>query len=268
VARKSGIEWLEGGASWNWLYGCTKIAQGCTHCYAERVVPRVGLRAVGPLARDLDGETMGATYRGQVIVRQDHLEDPLGWKKPIRIFVNSLSDTYHDDVPDELLDRAHSVMDRANWHTYLELTKRPERMARYLSRAAPRPHVWAGYSAATQKEIDAGWLALRATPARIRFLSLEPLVEEVDVTNRLDGIGWVIVGGESGRLARPCQEKWVRKVVKACKAAGVPVFVKQMGAWWAHELGLAIGPNRLDTKGNQMYAWPDDIQVREVPREG
>lgn len=266
MGRKSPIEWLEGGGTWNWLYGCTKVAAGCLHCYAERVVPRLGLRAVGPLARAA-GESRGATYRGNVIVREDHLDDPLTWKKPQKIFVNSLSDTFHEDVPDALLDRAFDVMRRADQHTYLLLTKRASRMRQWFASQPRMRNVWAGYSASTRNDLDAGLVHLRATVAEKRFLSLEPLIEALDLgPTDLSLIDWVIVGGESGRLARPCQEKWVRQVVRACKAANVPVFVKQMGAWWAHELRLTTGPVAIDTRGGEPSLWADDLKVRQVPR--
>lgn len=272
MGSRSKIEWLEGGATWNFLYGCTKVASGCANCYAERVTPRLGVRGVGPVMGT--GDTGPANFRGSVIFREDHLEDPLHWQKGRKVFVNSLSDTFHEKVPESLHDRMMDVALRARQHTYLMLTKRPERMASYLRSfykrqepglLSPWPEIWGGCSLSKVDEWR-GVEEIRSAPLAKRFLSIEPLLEPVDVRGMLTGIHWVIVGGESGRLARPCQEKWVRAIVKACRAAQVPVFVKQMGAWWAHELGQMIGPNTLDTKGSQPYAWPKDLQVREVPR--
>jgi protein gp37 len=274
MGTKSKIEWLDGGATWNYQYGCSKIAPGCRECYGERVLPRLATRAVGPILPRM--ETSGAaTMRGTVILREDHLDDPLRWTKARSVFVNSLSDTFHENVPVSLIDRAIQVTYQTPQHRYLFLTKRPARMEAYVARrwgvldAIPK-NLWWGASASDQATFDdtVTRLGLVRAHERNRFLSLEPLIGPIAIPPELlrsAGIGWVIVGGESGRLARPCEEKWVRDIVRACRAAGVPVYVKQMGAAWAKEVRLASGPNRMETKGNQPYLWPKDIQVREVP---
>ena len=214
MSTHSTIEWTE--STWNPLTGCTKISPGCKHCYAERMARR--LQAMGQ-----------PNYaNGFKLTLHEHaLEAPLSWKKPQVIFVNSMSDLFHRDVPAEFIQQVFSVMRRASWHTFQVLTKRSERLLELSPQIDWPDNVWMGVSVETQDyafRID----HLRQTGARTRFLSLEPLLGPLP---RLDlrGINWVIVGGESGPGARPLQEEWVLEVRDQCQIARVPFFFKQWG---------------------------------------
>ena len=217
----SDIEWTE--ATWNPVTGCTKVSPGCKHCYAERMAHR--LQAIGQ-----------KNYaRGFELALQPHmLELPLRWKRPQIVFVNSMSDLFHRDVPLEYIQRVFEVMRRAHWHTFQVLTKRAERLAELDADIEWPENVWMGVSVesdAYRERID----ALRRTRARVRFLSLEPLLGPLE---RLDlmGMDWVIVGGESGPGARPMRPEWVHDLRGQCQRAGVPFFFKQWG-----------GPNKKRT---------------------
>lgn len=341
----SKIEWTQ--ATWNPLRGCTRVSEGCRHCYAEQIASRFsgpgqpyeGLATRGP-----------ARWTGKVRLVEEHLADPLRWRKPRRIFVNSMSDLFHESVPDEWIDRVFAVMAATPRHTYQVLTKRPERMRAYLAdrrtscigysgnpvvetrkhvawRAGlivedgdmmvdsiiagpwPLPNVWLGVSVEDQATADARVPLLLSTPAAVRFVSAEPLLGPIDFTQiklppfarpdprdpthadalfdhngyteRLDQ---VIVGGESGHGARPCNVAWVRSIVQQCEAAAVPVFVKQLGArpemfvsvrsaddgvgaWAAQATGGGVlTPLCLrDRKGGDPSEWPIDLRVRQFP---
>ena len=211
---KSAIEWTE--STWNPLTGCTKVSPGCKNCYAERMAKR--LKAMGQ-----------PNYRnGFKLTLHDHvLEYPLRWKKPQMIFVNSMSDLFHEDVPVDFIQRVFDVMRRAHWHTFQVLTKRAERLLALDSEIDWPENVWMGVSVEMEKyayRID----HLRETHARIKFLSLEPLLGPIPHLD-LRGIDWVIVGGESGPKARPVREKWVIEIRDQCLKASVPFFFKQWG---------------------------------------
>lgn len=214
MASSSPIEWTQ--ATWNPVTGCDKVSPGCAHCYAERMAKR--LQAMGQ-----------ANYtRGFDVTLQEHMLDvPLRWRKPRRIFVNSMSDLFHSSVPDSYIQQVFSVMRRANWHEYQILTKRSERLAD-IHRSLPwAPHIWMGVSVENLRftyRIE----HLRTTDARVKFLSLEPLLgplPDLDVR----GIHWVIVGGESGPRARAMQPSWVLDIRDQCRAARVAFFFKQWG---------------------------------------
>jgi protein gp37 len=214
VASKSSIEWTE--STWNPVTGCSKISPGCKHCYAERMAAR--LQAMGqPSYRD-----------GFAVTLQRHaLEVPLRWKKPQVIFVNSMSDLFHDKVPAEYILEVFDVMNRAHWHQYQILTKRPERLVELDSVLPWAPHIWMGVSvetAAYKPRIE----LLRKTHACVKFLSLEPLLGPLGKLN-LKGIHWAIVGGESGPGARPMDPQWVLDIRDQCHRARVPFFFKQWG---------------------------------------
>jgi len=214
MAQGSTIEWTE--STWNPVTGCTKISPGCKHCYAERMAMR--LQAMGQSNYE----------RGFKVSLQDRmLELPLTWRKRQTVFVNSMSDLFHEEVPDAFIRRVFDVMGRASWHTFQILTKRVERMEG-LGRNLEWPdNVWAGVSVETRKYLDRIDY-LRRVPARVRFISFEPLLErlgEIDFT----GIDWVIVGGESGPGARPMEQAWVVEIREQCLAASVPFFFKQWG---------------------------------------
>lgn len=210
----SKIEWTE--TTWNPVTGCTKISPGCKHCYAERMAKR--LRAMG--------QTNYAN--GFALTIHKHaLKLPLKWKTPRVVFVNSMSDLFHEKVPLEFLLDVFDVMNRADWHTYQILTKRADRLRQVDSQIPWAEHIWMGVSVETaefQRRID----ALRSTSAQVKFLSLEPLLGPIPDLN-LDGIDWVIVGGESGAKARPMDRSWVAEIRDQCLAAHVPFFFKQWG---------------------------------------
>ncbi len=210
----SAIEWTE--STWNPVTGCTKISPGCAHCYAERMASR--LQAMGQ-----------PNYANgfELTLHQHALELPLAWKRPQRIFVNSMSDLFHKDVPLSFIQQTFEVMCRADWHQYQVLTKRADRLAELAPHLPWRPHIWMGVSVESAKythRID----RLRTVPAHVRFLSLEPLLGPLMNLN-LDGIHWVIVGGESGPGARPMNPGWVADIRDQCHKAEVSFFFKQWG---------------------------------------
>lgn len=214
MSEKSAIEWT--GSTWNPVTGCTKISPGCKHCYAERMAIR--LRAMGQ-----------PNYRnGFKLTLHEHvLEAPLKWKKPQLIFVNSMSDLFHKNVPVAFIQRIFAVMRQAHWHQFQILTKRSERVADCSSRIDWPPNVWMGVSVENQDHtfrIE----HLRRTGAQVKFLSLEPLLGPLPGLN-LQGMDWVIVGGESGPGARPIEISWVVDLRDQCRRARVPFFFKQWG---------------------------------------
>jgi protein gp37 len=214
MGAKSAIEWTD--STWNPVTGCTKISPGCRHCYAERMAKR--LQAMGQ-----------PNYsKGFHLALHESCPDlPLRWKKPQNIFVNSMSDLFHQGVPDEFIMKTFAVMKRAHWHVFQVLTKRSERLMN-LSPKLPWPaNVWMGVSVEKDEytfRID----HLRETGAHVKFLSLEPLLGPLANLN-LTGIDWVIVGGESGPGARPMKLHWVAEIRDQCILDGVPVFFKQSG---------------------------------------
>ena len=223
----SSIEWTE--ATWNPVTGCTKVSPGCAHCYAETFAERF---------RGVPGHPYENGFDLQL--RPERLELPLTWKRPRRIFVNSMSDLFHADVPDDFIVQAFETMRRADWHTFQVLTKRPARVAELADVLSPWPeHVWMGTSVENQRwttRID----HLRRIPALVRFLSCEPLLGPLRLN--LDGIHWVIVGGESGPKSRPMKLEWADEIRTQCEAADVPFFFKQWGAFDPH--GRRVGKGR------------------------
>jgi len=214
MAQNSGIEWTE--TTWNPVTGCTKISPGCKNCYAERMALR--LQAMGQ-----------PNYRDgfKVTLHERMLSLPLTWKKPRMIFVNSMSDLFHKDVPTEFIEKTFAVMRIASWHTFQILTKRSDCLREIEEQISISKNVWFGVSVECEDylyRID----DLRVTHAPVKFLSLEPLLGPRPGLN-LDGIDWVIVGGESGPGARPMQEEWVTDIRDRCIAANVPFFFKQWG---------------------------------------
>jgi len=214
VALKSSIEWTE--STWNPITGCNKISPGCKFCYAERMAKR--LKAMG-----------SENYKnGFKLTLQEHaLTLPLTWKKPQTIFVNSMSDLFHKDVPISFVKKTFDVMNKADWHRFQVLTKRSDTLLKLNSELNWTENIWMGVSVENQDytfRVD----DLRKTNAHIKFLSIEPLIgriNDLDLTN----IDWVIVGGESGPGARPIEEEWVVRIKDICKEAKVPFFFKQWG---------------------------------------
>jgi protein gp37 len=225
MAQNSAIEWTE--TTWNPLTGCTKISPGCKHCYAERMSLR--LQAMG-----------SSNYENgfELTLHERMLEVPLRWKKPRLVFVNSMSDLFHEDCPEEFIQRVFDVTRRAHWHVFQVLTKRSERL-RQLSRKLDWPdNVWMGVSV---ERADYAFRIddLRETEAKVRFLSLEPLLGPLESLS-LEGIHWVIVGGESGPGARTMEEQWVADIRDQCVEARVPFFFKQWGGLFKKRHGREL----------------------------
>lgn len=311
------IEWTD--RTWNPVRGCSRVSEGCRHCYAERQASRFA----GP-GQPWSGFAREGRWTGRVELVRSKLHEPLRWRKPSRVFVNSMSDMFHESMSDEAIDRVFAAMSRVPRHTFQVLTKRPNRMRAYLAhpdrpahllrvvddgiasleesaRIArnwpwPLPNVWLGVSVENQSTADARIPILLETPARVRFVSYEPALRPVDFSEWMreefltcawcgnaqadmgrdvaceecgehmpesrdqHWIDWLIVGGESGPGARPCDVSWIRSAVEQCRAAGVPVFVKQLG----HCSGLDLS----HPKGGDPSEWPADLVVREFPCNG
>tara|TARA_R110002050_G_scaffold153591_1_gene281205 strand:- start:805 stop:1593 length:789 start_codon:yes stop_codon:yes gene_type:complete len=230
MSTNSKIEWTD--STWNPVRGCTKVSPGCKHCYAETLAERF---------RGVKGHPFEFGFDLRLI--PEKLGDPIRWSTPRRIFVNSMSDLFHEDVSDEYIEKVCRVMLAANWHTYQILTKRADRMSRLLrtklKQAAAASHIWWGVSVENQKHglprID---LLRRAKPT-VAFLSVEPLIEGLGEFD-LSGIHWVIVGGESGAGARPIKQEWVRAIREQCREAKVPFFFKQWGGVRKSETGREL----------------------------
>lgn len=224
---ETSIEWTD--ATWNPVAGCLIITPGCTNCYAMRMAARLEAMGVPKYAGLTRKSGNRYIWTGKVRLDEGSLETPLKWRKPRKIFVNSMSDLFHDDVPAEFIARVWDVMQRTPQHTYQILTKRPERMREVITSLdlPALEHVWLGTSvenAAVLSRLD----DLRSTPAIIRFVSFEPLIGSV-ATADLRGIHWAIVGGESGPRSRPMDEKWVDEIRLNCLATGTAFFFKQWG---------------------------------------
>ncbi|MGB9754711.1 DUF5131 family protein [Roseiflexus castenholzii] len=237
MAGTTKIEWTQ--RVWNPVTGCTKVSPGCKHCYAERFARRL--------------EQMGnPRYRHafRVTLHPDLLELPLRWQKPSMIFVNSMSDLFHPSVPDEFIRRVFEVMAKAKQHIFQVLTKRSERLLELAPQLPRSENIWMGVSVETMKyytRIE----HLQQVPAQVRFISCEPLLGPVDKMP-LDGIHWVIVGGESGPGARPMKEEWVRSIRDQCQRAGVPFFFKQWGGVQKWRNGRVLDGHTYDQMPYQL----------------
>jgi protein gp37 len=219
MAEISHIEWTD--ATWNPVRGCTKISPGCTHCYAETFAERFRGVPGHPYERGFDLRLV-----------PERLLDPFQWSTAKMVFVNSMSDLCHEDVPTAFIARVAEVMSEASWHTYQVLTKRADRLQDLLSNelrfAGLKQHIWWGVSVEDRKYGLPRLQYLRSAPAQVRFLSIEPLLEDLGQID-LSGIHWVIVGGESGWGARAMHERWVLSIMEQCADANVPFFFKQWG---------------------------------------
>lgn len=308
------IEWTHRpgteGESWNPIAGCTKVSPGCANCYAERMAARLEGMTVArmPIYADINDPKYkylhvldsNRKWNGKIVCDDKVLLKPLKWRKPRTIFVSSMADLFHEDVPFEFIDKVFAVMALCPQHTFQVLTKRPETMLEYTARRKlltggtmmggqqpwktscdwvykivretipdaplvwPLPNVWLGASCEDQQRADERIPHLRRCPAAVRFLSCEPLLGKIDLwfdsqlwarMPHVDTpIRWVVVGGESGPGARACGVEWIRSLVQQGKAAGVPVFVKQLGGH--------------PDKRNNMAEWPEDLRVREFANVG
>lgn len=230
MSEQSKIEWTE--ATWNPLRGCTKISPGCKNCYAEQFAERF---------RGVTGHPYEHGFDLRLV--PEKLGEPLRWRRPKMIFVNSMSDLFHEKVPDRYILAVARVMMTANWHTYQVLTKRSTRLRSLLNSvlgfASAAPHIWWGVSVENKKHGLPRIADLQASPAAVRFLSVEPLLEDLGGLN-LGEIHWVIVGGESGRGARPMKKEWVTSVRDQCKNSGIPFFFKQWGGVRKAEAGRRL----------------------------
>lgn len=224
---ETSIEWTD--ATWNPVAGCTVISPGCTNCYAMRMAARLEAMGVPKYSGLTRKSGDRYVWTGNVFIDDAALAAPLGWRKPRMIFVNSMSDLFHEAVPADFVARVWSVMESTPRHTYQVLSKRPERMRSILAEidAPMLPNVWLGTSV---EDSNVLWRMdeLRRTPAAIRFVSFEPLIGSVAAAD-LTGIHWAIVGGESGPRARPMPEAWVEEVRLRCLTAGAAFFFKQWG---------------------------------------
>ena len=236
MSDNSTIEWTD--ATWNPVRGCTKISPGCTHCYAETFAERF---------RGVPGHPYEQGFDLRLV--PEKLNEPLKWSSPRMVFVNSMSDLFHDQVPDEYIERVADVMIRADWHTFQVLTKRADRLQQMLSgklrNAAAAPNIWWGVSVENRKyglpRVD----LLRQAPAQVRFLSIEPLLEDLGEVD-LSGIHWAIVGGESGRGARPMKREWVVNILRQCREQGVQFFFKQWGGVHKKKAGRLLNGRTYD----------------------
>jgi len=351
----SRIEWTD--ETWNPVSGCTKVSAGCKFCYAETVANRFWAKQYPAVAR-MNGTPVSPRTFTDVWTHPDRLAQPLGWRKPRRVFVNSMSDLFHPDVPDDFIDQVFAVMALCPQHTFQVLTKRPERMREYVSGLGaspgdrigdacfdlemrpedsdclvaniingfawwrdmpergvpldgshplwPLPNTWLGVSVENQATADVRIPFLLQTPAALRFVSVEPLLAPVNLAKipapnqchqdalsgrnlwngrPMERLDWLIVGGESGPKARPCDVEWIRSIVQQCKAAGVPCFVKQLGArpydgatieptgefrtspeTGHRQMGATVRTLGLRShKGADPSEWPEDLRVREWP---
>lgn len=248
MSTQSGIEWTE--ATWNPVTGCDKVSPGCAHCYAERMAKR--LHAMG---------TPNYANGFELTLQPQMLEVPLKWRRPRTIFVNSMSDLFHAKVPASFIAEVFRVMGRANWHQYQILTKRSDRLLELEAQLPWAPHIWMGVSVENQRfvhRID----DLRRTRARVKFLSLEPLLGPLQGLD-LSGIDWVIVGGESGPRARPMDPSWVTSIRDQCRDAGVAFFFKQWGGVFKSRTGRELDGRTWD----EMPSRRDPRPRRGAPQQ-
>ena len=281
MGDRSAIEWTD--ATWNPVTGCSHVSEGCRHCYAETLSLRMGW-SKKPWTAPNSAEN--------VVLHPDRLDQPLRWRTPRRIFVNSMSDLFHEQIPDEFIDRVFKRMQRARQHIFQILTKRPQRMRDYLMSQVPVPwggfsfpepwgkHIWMGVSVEDQRAADERIPLLVNTPAAVRFISAEPLLGPINLgvvgsgpwRNALTGCGyragphgiehmdqvrpldWVIVGGESGHGARPMDAAWARSIRDQCVAAGIPYFFKQWGGRAAKAGGRELDGRTWDEMPRKMVS--------------
>ena len=240
------IEWTN--KTWNPVSGCTKVSPGCDNCYAETFAERFG----GDFSK--------------VVIYPERLEKPMQWKKPQKIFVNSMSDLFHEDVPDDFIERVFETMAATPQHTYQILTKRAPRMHRFVNDCGVwYPNIWLGVSVESRLQIGRIY-HLRHTHAKVKFISFEPLIGSVvDKTMKhidLFDIHWAIVGGESGHNARPMQAEWAEEILVQCREQNVAFFMKQMGSVWIRE---RMGWKKQVRKGGNINDFPETLKVREFP---
>jgi len=278
MGDKTGIEWTD--ATWNPIRGCSRVSEGCMNCYAETVANRfkgVGMPYEGLIAK-------GGQWNGKIKLVEKMLDQPIRWTKPRMVFVNSMSDLFHENVPEYYIDKIFAVMALSPKHTFQILTKRPERMYKYFqmglleSRIAvhmdemtdksvnwpsmlnlPLKNVWLGVSVEDQVTHDLRIPFLVDTPAAVRWVSAEPLIRSVYFDSRLHKLDWVVVGGESGPNARPMNPEWAKIIRDQCAEANVDFFFKQWGQF--NEQGESVGKKKAGSTldGNKHKNWPQGL---------
>lgn len=303
MSAKTGIEWCS--ATWNPIIGCRAVQPACKYCYAVNQVHRLAGHPNPKIAsanKDLTLVVNGhLAWTGHARYLHERLKQPLHWRQPRRIFVNSLSDLFHEDITHQQILEIFSIMEAASWHTFIVLTKRPQRMYEEVKAhadwmdyaggagtyATRFSHVQWGISAGTQHDLEASHLWLAKTPAAIRIWSLEPLLEAIDIQgcttycpehdfsggfcigpcpSRHSTVDQILIGGESGRDARPCNIAWIRNLVQQCVKSRIAPFVKQVGAKPFHNTSAGHHFFELhDRKGGDPAEWPEDIRIREYP---
>ena len=262
ATQSSKIEWTE--STWNPVRGCTRVSEGCRFCYAERIAARFsgkGLAYEG-LAENTEA---GPRWTQQVLPVPALLDEPLKWKKPRRIFVNSMSDLFHEKIELSYIQQVFSIMEKAHWHQFQVLTKRSEQLLKFSPNLPWSPNVWMGVSVENNRvihRID----ALRQTSAQIKFLSLEPLLGALPNLT-LEGIDWVIVGGESGPGAREMQKKWVIDIRDQCEDAKTPFFFKQWGGKRKSKTGRKLNGRTYDEMPDSRHLKTLTSNPRQIVRE-
>jgi protein gp37 len=257
MSDKSRIEWTD--ATWNPVRGCTKISPGCAHCYAETFAERF---------RGVPGHPFEFGFNLRLV--PEKLADPLRWGSSRMIFVNSMSDLFHDEVPDDYIVSVARVMMAANWHTYQVLTKRADRLHNLLKGklrfAAESEHIWWGVSVENRKHGLPRLGKLQQSCANVRFLSVEPLLEDLGTIN-LEGIDWVIVGGESGPGARPMEPDWVRNIQRQCHTAEIAFFFKQWGGVRKSQTGRILDGATFSEFPKRQQVNPPSLEIRREKLE-
>ena len=244
MSTLSAIEWTE--RTWNPVVGCQKVSQGCKNCYAEVMARRLRAMGVGAYQQSFS----------KVRLLPERLSEPLSVKSPTVWFVNSMSDLFQEDVPDEFIAETFATIRAAHWHTFQILTKRPERLKKYFARHDPPPaNAWLGTSVENIRQGVPRIRQLAVAPAETRFLSIEPLLEDLGTLD-LSGIHRVIVGGESGHRARPMKPAWVQSIYRQCRAQGVPFFFKQWGAWGPDGIRRSKAANGRSFRGREWDEMP------------
>ena len=253
------IEWTD--ATWNPVAGCSLASSGCKNCYAMQMAWRLEAMGLEKYKGLTSKRTKNATWNGTVRLDYKSLAIPYRWRKPRKIFVNSMSDLFHDEVPDKFILDVWKVMEDTPHHNYQILTKRPERMKEFVSTKIGRvlPNVWLGTTVESQ-EVSERIRYLRHTPAIIRFISFEPLIGSVGEIN-LDDIHWAIVGGESGKKARPIKEEWIDEIHQQCDIYNTAFFFKQWGSWGKDNQKRSKKANGREYKGR---TWDDMPLIESI----
>lgn len=253
------IEWTD--ATWNPVAGCSLASSGCKNCYAMQMARRLEAMGVDKYKGLTNKRTKNATWNGVVRLDYKSLDIPYRWRKPRKIFVNSMSDLFHEEVPDDFILDVWKVMEETPHHNYQILTKRPERMKQFVSSKikAVLPNVWLG-TTVESKDVSKRINYLRKTPAAIRFISFEPLIDSVGKVNLKD-IHWAIVGGESGSRARPIKEEWIDQIHEQCEIYKTAFFFKQWGSWGKDNQKRSKKANGREYKGR---TWDDMPLIESI----